>query len=696
MQRQPQDGLEPEIAMNAADNNPLLQTWTAPFAAPPFAAIKPEHFGPAIEAAMRLHDGEIDAIASDPAAPTFANTIEAMERAGRKLVDVGSVFWNLTGSNTNDALQALEREWSPKYAAHYTNISTNAALFARVDTLFAQIDSLGLTAEQRRLLDKSYKGFVRSGAKLEGAARDRYRQLSQARAKLTTAFGQNVLADEKAYTLVLEGEADLAGLPAFLREAAAGAAEERGQNGKYVITLSRSLIEPFLTFSTRRDLREQAWKAWVMRGENGGASDNRQAITDLTRLRIEVANLLGYKTHADFTLKETMAKTPARVLELLDRVWTPGVKRAHDEIAKLQAMAAKEGANLEIEPWDWRYYSEKVRAAEYDLDETEIKPYLPLDRMIEAAFYTATQLFGVTFKERTDVPVYHSDVRAFEVTDKSGRHVGLFYGDYYARPSKRSGAWMSAYRRQDKLDGERRPIIVNVMNFAKPGAGEPTLLSFDDARTLFHEFGHGLHGLLSDVTYPSLACTAVVRDFVELPSQLFEHWLGTPEIMSRFARHAKTGEPMPQALMDKLKAARTFNQGFETVAFLGSAIVDMDFHTLEKADNLDPLALEASTLARIGMPRQVGMRHRSTHFQHIFSGGYSAGYYSYLWSEVLDADAFTAFEETGNVFDPGTADKLKRFVYSAGGLRQEDEAYTLFRGRLPTVDGLLKKRGLAA
>ena len=682
--------------MNAADNNPLLQTWTAPFAAPPFAAIKPEHFGPAIEAAMRLHDGEIDAIASDPAAPTFANTIEAMERAGRKLVDVGSVFWNLTGSNTNDALQALEREWSPKYAAHYTNISTNAALFARVDTLFAQIDSLGLSAEQRRLLDKSYKGFVRSGAKLEGAARDRYRQLSQARAKLTTAFGQNVLADEKAYTLVLEGEADLAGLPAFLREAAAGAAEERGQNGKYVITLSRSLIEPFLTFSTRRDLREQAWKAWVMRGENGGASDNRQAITDLTRLRIEVANLLGYKTHADFTLKETMAKTPARVLELLDRVWTPGVKRAHDEIAKLQAMAAKEGANLEIEPWDWRYYSEKVRAAEYDLDETEIKPYLPLDRMIEAAFYTATQLFGVTFKERTDVPVYHSDVRAFEVTDKSGRHVGLFYGDYYARPSKRSGAWMSAYRRQDKLDGERRPIIVNVMNFAKPGAGEPTLLSFDDARTLFHEFGHGLHGLLSDVTYPSLACTAVVRDFVELPSQLFEHWLGTPEIMSRFARHAKTGEPMPQALMDKLKAARTFNQGFETVAFLGSAIVDMDFHTLEKADNLDPLALEASTLARIGMPRQVGMRHRSTHFQHIFSGGYSAGYYSYLWSEVLDADAFTAFEETGNVFDPGTADKLKRFVYSAGGLRQEDEAYTLFRGRLPTVDGLLKKRGLAA
>jgi len=377
-------------------------------------------------------------------------------------------------------------------------------------------------------------------------------------------------------------------------------------------------------------------------------------------------------------------------------VWAPGVDKARGELAKLQAMAASEGANITIEPWDWRYYAEKVRAAEYDLDEAAIKPYLPLDRMIEAAFHTATQLFGVTFKERPDVPVYHCDVRAFEVSDKAGRHVGLFYGDYYARASKRSGAWMSTYRRQDKLDGDRRPIVVNVMNFAKPAAGEATLLSFDDARTLFHEFGHGLHGLLSDVTYPSLACTAVVRDFVELPSQLFEHWLATPEIMSRFARHAKTGEPMPQALIDKLKAARTFNQGFETVAFLGSAIVDMDFHTLESADDLDPMALEAATLARIGMPREVGMRHRSTHFQHIFSGGYSAGYYSYMWSEVLDADAFAAFEETGNVFDAGTADKLKRFVYSAGGLRKEDEAYTLFRGRLPTVDGLLRKRGLAA
>ena len=682
--------------MSAVAQNPLLSKWTTPFEAPPFQEIKTEHFAPAFEAGIAAHNAEIDAIAANPDAPTFANTIEALERAGDALVRPSAVFWNLTGSNTNDELQALEREWSPKFAAHYTSISTNAALFARVDKLFAQKDSLGLASDQLRLLEKTYKGFVRSGAKLEGAARERYKELSQARAKLTTKFGQNVLADEKAYMLVLDGEKDLAGLPAFVREAAAGAAEERGHKGKYVVTLSRSLIEPFLTFSTRRDLREQAWKAWVARGEGGGDSDNRTTIADLVRLRIEVANLLGHKTYADFSLDESMAKTPARVRELLDRVWTPGVARARSELEKLQAMAASLGDNIRIEPWDWRYYAEKVRAAEYDLDEAEIKPYLPLDRMIEAAFYTATQLFGVTFKERTDVPVYHPDARAFEVTDAKGNHVGLFYGDYYARPSKRSGAWMSSFRRQDKLDGGQRPIIVNVMNFAKPPAGEPALLSFDDARTLFHEFGHGLHGLLSDVTFPSQSCTSVVRDFVELPSQLFEHWLDTPEIMSRFARHAKTGAPMPDALMAKLKAARTFNQGFDTVAFLGSAIVDMDFHTLENADKLDPMAMEAATLARIGMPKEVGMRHRSTHFTHIFSGGYSAGYYSYLWSEVLDADAFAAFQETGNVFDPAVAEKLKRFVYSAGGTRAEDEAYTLFRGRLPTVEGLLKKRGLAA
>jgi peptidyl-dipeptidase Dcp len=468
-----------------------------------------------------------------------------------------------------------------------------------------------------------------------------------------------------------------------------------------VITLSRSLIEPFLTFSSRRDLREAAWRAFVARGEHAGAHDNRPGIAEMVALRIEYAKLLGHPTYADFSLAESMAKTPARVRDLLDRVWPPAVAKAEAELVKLQAMAAKEGQNIKIEPWDWRYYAEKVRQAEFNLEEAAVKPYLPLDKMIEAAFYTATQLFGVTFKERADVPVYHPDVRAFEVTDVKGGTVGLFYADYFARSSKRSGAWMSSYASQDRLpktalNGHRLPIIVNVMNFARGSADEPTLLSFDDARTLFHEFGHGLHGLLSNVTYPSLAGTSVVRDFVELPSQLFEHWLGTPDILTRFARHYKTGEAMPAALIKKLEAARTFNQGFETVAFLGSAIVDLDYHTLESADGLDAGAFEEKRLAAIGMLPEVGMRHRSTHFQHIFSGGYSAGYYSYLWSEVLDADAFEAFKETGDVFDPATAAKLKEFVYSAGGLRAEDEAYIKFRGRLPAVEGLLKKRGLAA
>lgn len=681
--------------MSGTTDNPLLQDWNTPFQAPPFAAIQPSHFAPAFEAAFKTHNAAIDAIANDPAAPTFANTLEAMERAGHALTRASSVFWNLCSSHTSDALQALEREWSPRFAAHHTGITTNAALFKRIDTLFADRASLGLSAEQRRLLEKTRLSFVRAGARLEGAARERYKALSQTRAQLSTRFGQNVLADEKAYTLVLTKEAELEGLPPFVLDAARGAAEERGLTGAHVITLSRSLIEPFLTFSTRRDLREQAWRAWAARGENAGATDNRQTITELVKLRIELANLLGYPTFADYSLDDSMAKTPARVRELLDRVWTPALKRAREELAKLQAMAAQDDGGITIEPWDWRYYAEKVRAAEFDLDEAEIKPYLPLDRMIEAAFHTATQLFGIHFKERSDVPVYHPDVRTFEVSDAQGQPVGLFYADYFARPSKRSGAWMSAFRRQHQLDGGGKPIIVNVLNFAKGPANDPTLLSFDDARTLFHEFGHALHGLLSDVTYPSLAGTAVVRDFVELPSQLIEHWLGTPEILTRFARHAKTGAAMPAALMAKLKAARTFNQGYETVSFLGSAIVDLDFHGLTNADTLDPLALEAATLARIGMPNAVGMRHRSTHFQHIFSGGYSAGYYSYLWSEVLDADAFAAFEETGNVFDPVTADKLKRFIYAAGGTRNEDEAYTLFRGRLPTVDGLLKKRGLS-
>ena len=516
-------------------------------------------------------------------------------------------------------------------------------------------------------------------------------------AALGTQFSQNVLADEKAFELALPTEADRAGLPASLIAAAAEAAKTRGSTASHVITLSRSLIEPFLISSTRRDLREIAFNAWIKRGENGGATDNRAIVKEILALRQERAQLLGYKPFADYKLDDTMAKTPAHVRELLETVWGPAKEQAARERDRLQALAAADGANIQIEPWDWRHYAERVRAADYGIDETEIKQYLPLDRVIAAAFATAGRLFGLTFREVTDVALYHPEVRAFEVTGRDGNHVGLFLGDYFHRPSKRSGAWMSAFRSQEKLAGDIRPVIVNVCNFAKPAAGEPALLSMDDARTLFHEFGHGLHGLMSNVTYPSLSGTSVARDFVELPSQLYEHWLGTREVLAEFARHHETGAAMPAELIEKLRAARTFNQGFLTVEFLASAIVDIDFHADASAAGQDPMARQAATLARIGMPREIVMRHATPHFAHVFSGdGYSAGYYSYLWSEVLDADAFAAFEETGNVFDHATAERLEKFVYAAGGVQDEDAAYKAFRGRAPKVEGLLKKRGLVA
>ncbi len=673
--------------------NPLLETWTAPFEVPPFAAIAPEYFRPAFETALDRHNGEIARIVENTEPATFANTIVALERAGRLLDRVGSVFWNLAGAHTNDALQAIERELSPRLAAHWNAITANERLFARVDAVHAARDQLGLSAEERRVLERTHLGFVRAGARLAPAGKKRKGEITERLAALRTSFSQNVLADEKAWSLPLDGEADLAGLPDFVRAAAASAATERGGTG-HVVTLSRSLIEPFLTFSTRRDLREVAFKAWIRRGENGGTTDNRANVAEQLALTLELANLLGYPHYAAFALDDTMAKTPDHVRELLSRTWGPAKLRAQSEAAKLQAMAAAEGQNITIEPWDWRFYAEKVRRAEYALDEAEIKPYLPLDAMIEAAFYTAGKLFGLSFEPRSDIPVYHPDVKAWEVKGRDGRHVGVFLGDYFARSSKRSGAWMSRYRGQSRLDGETRPIIVNVCNFAKAESGKPALLSIDDARTLFHEFGHALHGLMSDVTFPSLAGTAVSRDFVELPSQLYEHWMLTPEILTRFARHVETGAAMPDALIARIRGARTFNQGFHTVEYCASALVDIAFHTLTDVAGLDPIAFEAKTLADLGMPREIVMRHRTPHFSHIFTGGYTAGYYSYLWSEVLDADAFQAFEDAGNVFDPATAERLGRFVYGAGNLRPPEEAYVAFRGRLPSIEGLLHKRGL--
>ena len=678
----------------ASTQNPLLADWTGAYGLPPFATLTPEHFRPAFDTALAAHRAELDAISANPDKPTFDNTIVALEKSGRDLDRVANVFFVKAGADTGEAIEAVERDMSPLLARHSNAMYLDRALYARIGDLHAHRDTLGLNAEQARVLDRYHTRFVRAGGALAQAAQDRLAAINERLATLGTQFGQNVLADEKAYALILD-EADLAGLPDFARAAATAAAEERGHKGKYAITLARSSCEGFLQFSSRRDLREKVFSAWVKRGENGGATDNRALIAEMVALRGERARLLGFATFADYRLDDSMAKTPAAARTLLDNVWGRAKLKAVAERDALQEMIAQEGGNFALAAHDWRYYAEKLRKARYDLDESEIKPYFQLDKMIDAAFETATRLFGLTFKP-VDVPLYHADARAWDVTDASGKHVGLFIGDYFARGSKHSGAWMTSLRDQEKLSGDVRPIILNVCNFSKPAAGQPALLSFDDARTLFHEFGHGLHGLLSNVTFPLLAGTSVSSDFVELPSQLYEHWLEVPEILQKYARHAKTNEPMPKAMFDKLLATRTYGQGFATVEYTSCALVDLDIHALPDAGTLDVTKFERDTLAAMNMPSEIVMRHRLPHFQHLFSGGgYAAGYYSSMWSEVLDADAFEAFTETGNAFDPATAKKLRDFIYSAGNLRDPGEAYKAFRGRLPSVEPLLKKRGLS-
>lgn len=674
--------------------NPFFEPWSTPFEAPPFAAITPEAIEAALEEALARHEAEIAAIKATEAEPTFENTILGLERAGRDLTRVASVFYNLASADTNDALQAIERRFAPVFSRHWSRIGLDADLFGRVDAVYSARDMLGLDRESLRLLERTHLGFVRAGARLGAEDKERLAAIDQRLAELGTAFAQNVLADERDTVIWLDDVADLDGLPDWLVAAAAGAAAERGGEGRHAITLSRSLIEPFLTFSARRDLRERAFTAWVSRGEARSQTDTRPIVAETVRLRAERARLLGYDSFAHFKLDDSMAGTPEAVDDLLKAVWRPALARVGEERAALAEVAAGEGVNDGVRPWDWRYLAEKVRRAKHDLDEGAIKPYLALDNMIAAAFHVAGRLFGLSFTARHDVPTWHPDVRAFEVTGPEGAHVGLFYGDYFARPSKRSGAWASSFRGQRNLDARVRPIIVNVMNFARGPKGEPTLLSFDDARTLFHEFGHALHGLLSDVRYGSLAGTAVARDWVELPSQLYEHWLETPEVIERFARHYRTNEPMPAELRERLKAARSFNQGFATVEYCACAFVDLDFHLLGEAADLDPVAFEREALARIEMPAEIVMRHRTPHFAHVFSGpGYAAGYYSYLWSEVLDADAFEAFRETGDVFDAKTAKRLHDFVYAAGNRQDPGEAYLAFRGRMPDVAPLLRKRG---
>ncbi len=687
----------PEVA-----TNPLLTEWSAPYGLPPFDQIRPEHFAPALQVAMRQNLVELDAIAAQSDAPSFDNTVAAFDRCARLLSRIESVFYNLTASQTSPALQAVQRELAAPLAAHYSAVFMHAGVFARVDALHERRATLPLTPEQLRLLERTHLDFVLSGAKLPPEAQARYAQVMERLAELTTTFAQNVLHDEASYQLVLRDEADLAGLPPFVRDTARQAAVERSQPDAFVITLSRSLIVPFLTFSERRDLREQAWRAWVGRGEHTGGHDNRPVAREILALRSEQARLHGHACYADHALTDTMAGTRVAVMRLLDDVWPRALAALAREREELQAVRREQtgAANSEaIEAWDWRYWAEKVRQRRYALDDAEIKPYFALPRMVQAAFDCAERLFGLRFTPRDDLPVYHPDVKAYEVHDATGKLVAIFLQDNYARPAKRSGAWMSSLRMQNRNEpdgGTAIPVVLNNNNFAKGATGAPTLLSQEDVRTLFHEFGHGLHGMLSDVTYERLSGTQVLRDFVELPSQLFEHWMTEPAVLKQHAHHWQTGAPIPDALIERMRAARRFNQGYETVRYCASAFVDMAIHALPR-DHLpdDICSFEAETLQRLGLPGGVGMNHRLVHFQHLFSGsGYAAGYYVYLWAEVLDADGYEAFTEAGDPFDPQVAATLRRCIYGSGNSLEPGVAYAAFRGRAPQVEPLLRKRGL--
>ena len=683
-------------AMNT-DNNPLLAQWEGPYGGvPPFDRVQIALFKPALEAAMAEQLKEIEQITANPAAPNFENTIAALERGGRTLNRVATLYGVWGATMASPEYQAVQREMAPRLAAFDDQITQNEALFKRIEAVYNSPDKAKLNAEQQRVTWLRYTNFVRAGARLNADAKKRLSQINQQLARLYTKFSQNVLAEETDQFLVLKSEDELAGLPQSLRDAAAAAAETKKQPGTWVIMNTRSSIDPFLTYSNRRDLREKAWRMFVNRGDNGGEHDNNAIITEILQLRAERAKLLGYPTHAHWRLENSMAKTPERAMQLMEAVWKPAVARVHEEVADMQALADKEAAKIKIEPWDYRYYMEKVRKAKYDLDQNEIKPYFQLEKLREGIFWVAGELFNFNFTPVTNVPVAHPDVRVWEVTDKTTKkHIGLWYFDPYARAGKRSGAWMNAYRVQERVNGEITTIVSNNSNFVKGKPGEPVLISWDDATTMFHEFGHALHGLNSNVTYPSVAGTAVARDYVEFPSQLLEHWLSTPEVLQRFALHYQTGKPIPQELINKITRSATFNQGFATVEYLSAALVDMKLH-LAGDKKIDPDVFERETLAELGMPKEIVMRHRTPQFLHIFSSdSYSAGYYSYLWSDVLTADAFGAFVEGKGPYDRAVAERLRKYIFSVGNTVDPAEGYRAFRGRDPKIDALMKKRGFS-
>ena len=682
------------LACSNFGGNPFFSEWETPFGTPPFSKIKEKHYLPAFKKGIEQQQEEINAIANNSEPPTFENTIEAMEKSGDLLTKVTNVFYNLTSANTNDKLQAIAKEVAPMLSKHQDDILLNETLFQRVKAIYDQRDQLELTEEQKTLLEKYYKMFVRNGANLDEEKKAELREINKQLSLLTLKFGENVLKEDNNFELVIDNEEDLSGLPEAVIHSAAEAAKARGYEGKWVFTLHKPSMIPFLQYSDKRELREKIFKAYINRGNNNDEYDNKEILSKIASLRVKRANLLGYKTHAHYVLEENMAKAPENVYDLLNKLWRPALKRAKEEAKALQDLIYREGHDFDLQPWDWWYYAEKLRKEKYELDEEMLRPYFKLENVIQGVFDVANRLYGITFTERTDVPTYHPDVKVFEVKEADGSHIGILYTDYFPRASKRGGAWMNAYRKQRRIGGkEVTPIICNVGNFSKPTAEKPALLSFEEVNTLFHEFGHALHGLLSNCTYPSLSGTDVPRDFVELPSQIMENWASEPEVLKMYARHYETGDPIPDELIDKIKKSSKFNQGFATVEYLAASFLDMDWHTLTDTTRQDALEFENKSLARIGLIPQIVVRYRSPYFRHIFSGGYSSGYYSYIWAEVLDADAFQAFKET-SLFDQETAHKFRKYILSAGGTADPMVLYKRFRGREPSIEPLLEKRGL--
>ena len=682
-------------ADNAQDtNNPLLSTYETPFQVPPFNKIKNEHFRPAFKVALEQHNQEIDAIVNDPQDPTFENTIVALENAGSVLGNVSRVFFNLNSAHTNDSIQAIAKDMAPVLSAHGDEISLNEKLFARVKKVYDGRTDLALDGEDTKLLEETYKSFVRSGANLSKSDKEKLKKINAELSVLTNDFGQNLLAETNAYELVVENEEDLAGLPEALKQAAADVATEKGKKGKWVFTLQNPSVMPFLQYADNRALRKDIWDAYQLRGNNDNVNDNKKLLRKTANLRLEKAKLLGYSSHAAYVLEESMAENPTNVYALLNKIWTPALAKAQAEAADIQKEIEAQGGDFQVAPYDWRYYQEKIRKAKYALNEEEIKPYFSLAAVRQGAFETATKLFGLSFVALSNVPTYHEEVEVYEVKDGDGKHLGLLYADFFPRESKRGGAWMTSYRSQHTKAGERvAPVISIVCNFTKPVGDAPALLTFDEASTLFHEFGHALHGLLSDVKYRSLAGTSVSRDFVELPSQVMENWAAAPEVLKTYAKHYQTGEAIPDTLIAKMEQAGTFDQGFATVEYVAASLLDLDYHATTKPIEDDVNAFESAGMQKIGLIDAIIPRYRSTYFQHIFAGGYSAGYYAYIWAEVLDSDAFAAFKEKG-LFDPATATSFRKHILEKGGTGNPAEMYRQFRGKDPDPVHLMKKRGL--